>query len=155
MSRLQSFVIRELEPDLEIIHISYSLDGFHYKLKNNNSLNIKEILIVNPQIINYLISYHFNKKYKKILESYMNALQEESSDESSNGLLIILDEIARLRSILIRKYHTFLTKKKEEQLLKKLKILENEIRSKIIDLRLIKEQELVNNINIEEKGKSR
>lgn len=156
MSKLKSFIIKELNPDLEFIQISYPIEGFHYKLKKNNSLHIKEIVIVNKAIINELISYYFNKKYKKILEDYMNALQDESTDNSSDtGLLIALDETSRLRSILIRKYKTFLSKKNEEKFLKKIKILENEIRSKIIDFRLIKEQELTYTINIEEKSKSR
>lgn len=153
---MKSFIIKELNPDLEFIQISYPIEGFHYKLKKNNSLHIKEIVIVNKAIINELISYYFNKKYKKILEDYMNALQDESTDNSSDtGLLIALDEASRLRSILIRKYKTFLSKKNEEKFLKKIKILENEIRSKIIDFRLIKEQELTHTINIDEKSKSR
>lgn len=156
MRKLKSFIIKELNPDLEFIQMSYPIEGFHYKLKKNNSLHIKEIVIVNPAIINELISYYFNKKYKKILEDYMNALQDESTDNSSDtGLLMALDETSRLRSILIRKYKTFLSKKNEEKFLKKIKILENEIRSKIIDFRLIKEQELTHTINIEEKSKSR
>ncbi len=44
-------------------------------------------------------------------------------------------------NILIRKYNLIVSKKVEEKMLKKLKILENEMRSKVIDIKIIKEQE--------------
>lgn len=154
---MQNYIIKELESELEITRFSYDIDGFHYKLKKSNFLKIKEIIIINPILTNNLIAYHFNQKYKKILELYMNTLQDNDATDntSDEGLFLVLDEISKLRSILIRKYHLYLKKKTEEQLLKKIKILENEIRSKMIDLRLIKEQELAYTINIEEKSKSR
>lgn len=64
--------------------------------------------------------------------------------------MMALDEVTRLRTIIINKYHSFLKRQKEEELLKKLKFLENELRVKIIDYKLIREQELN-----KEKNKSR
>ena len=66
--------------------------------------------------------------------------------------MLALDEVARLRTIIINKYERFLKKKEAEELLKRLKVLENELRVKIIDFKLIKEQELINK---EERGKAR
>ena len=147
-----NFAIKNLKSDLEIMELETPIEGFHYKLKNNK---VKEIIIVNPQIIDSLITYYFDKKYKKILETYLNFLQEDEDNPTDTGFLIALDDIARLRNILIAKYNLILSKKKREKCLKKLKILENEIRSKIIDFRLIKEQELGNTMGEKEKSKSR
>ncbi len=147
-----NFAIKNLKSDLEIMELETPIEGFHYKLKNNK---VKEIIIVNPQIIDSLITYYFDKKYKKILETYLNFLQDDEDNPTDTGFLIALDDIARLRNILIAKYNLILSKKKREKCLKKLKILENEIRSKIIDFRLIKEQELGNTMGEKEKSKSR
>ncbi len=68
--------------------------------------------------------------------------------------MLALDEVAHLRTLMINKYKYFLKKQTEEELLKKLKLLENELRIKLIDFKLIKEQALTHN-NIEEKSKSR
>ena len=68
--------------------------------------------------------------------------------------MMALDEVARLRNIIINKYKFFLKRAEEEELLKKLKRLENELRVKIIDFKLIKEQSLAHN-NMEEKSKIR
>lgn len=150
---MKSFAIKEIEEDLEIMSYHYDLSGFTYKIRNHNSLDVKEITILSPSIVSHLVLYSFDKKYKKILEAYLVSLQDD--DDSTEGyLMMALDEIARLRSILIEKYHAYLKKDAETKMLKKLKILENEIRSKIVDIKLIKEQEMVHT-NIEEKGKSR
>ena len=66
--------------------------------------------------------------------------------------MLALDEVARLRTIIINKYQKFLKKKESEELLKKLKLLENELKEKIIDFKMLKTQELSKE---EERGKSR
>lgn len=150
---MKSYIIHELDREL-LLESSISLDkGFKYKVKSA-SLGVKEIIILEPYIIDNLIFNNFNCRYKKILEFYLTILQEED-DTSEGNFMIALDEIARLRSILIRKYNLVVSKKIEEKMLKKLKILENEIRIKVTQFKLIKEQEYVNTINEVTVGKSR
>jgi len=150
---MKSFVIHELNKSLELEEKISLKDGFKYKFKSS-SLGIKEIIILEPNIIDSLILNNFDKRYKKILEYYLTTLQNEDDSTDSN-FMIALDEIARLRSILIRKYNLVISKKVEEKMLKKLKILENEIRIKITQFKLIKEQECVNTINEQDVAKSR
>ena len=150
---MKSFIIKELKKSLKIEDFELKDSGFKYKIKNNNDLGVKEITIVSPDIVSDLISHNFDKKYKKILEFYFNSLQDEDTNEGN--LLLALDEITRLRNSLIKKYNIYVKRKVLEKLLKKLKILENEIRSKIIEFKLIKETMLGYNSNIEEKSKGR
>ncbi len=149
---MKSFVIHNLQDNLELASFNYHIEGFIYKC---NKRNVKEITIVNPEIVYALIKANFDKEYKKILEFYLKAI--ESDDESAEGSIIAaLNEIVRLKTIIFKKYHLALQKKEEEYFLKKLKLLENELRSKLIDFKLIKEQELVNNNKEAEKiAKSR
>ncbi len=150
-----SFTIKRLESDYELENFDYHIKGFHYPIKKNKrgTLKIKELIIVNPDIISNLICHNFNKKYQKIVECLLNNSDMNNDDESTGtNLMMALDEVARLRTIMINKYKYFLKKKTEEELLKKLKVVENELRVKIIDFKMIKEQELKSR---EETGKSR
>lgn len=149
---MKSFVIKEQKKDYEVLALNYNFEGFLYKLRNKY-LGVEAILIASPDIIGGLISSSFNKKYKKILELYLSIVDPDDETGETN-LMIALDEIARLRSIIICKYQNILKKKAADKLLNKLKLLENEVRSKLIDFKLIKEQELVNT-NVEESVKSR
>ena len=150
-----SYMIKKLESTYELTKFNYQIEGFSYPIKQNKrgNLKIKELIIVNPEIVSNLICHNFNKKYQKIVEYFFNN-SDVDDDNAGTNLMIALDEVARLRTIIINKYKRFLKTKKEEELLKKLKLLENELRVKIIDFKLIKEQELTHN-NIEEKSKSR
>lgn len=150
---MKSFVIHEIKKELELEESISIKGGFKYKIKSSN-LSVKEIMILDPYIIDQLILSNFNRRYKKILEYYISFLQNDD-DSSEGNFMIVLDEIARLRSILIKKYNLVVSKKIEEKMLKKLKILENEIRMKIIDYKLIKERERVNTIDEPYVGKSR
>lgn len=150
-----SFTIKRLESDYELENFDYHIKGFHYPIKKNKrgTLKIKELIIVNPDIISALISHNFNKRFQKIVELFFNS-NDYDEDATGTNLMMALDEVAHLRTIIINKYKRYLKKEKEEEFLKKLKVLENELRVKIIDFKLIKEQSLVHN-NREEKNKSR
>ena len=144
---MRSFTIKRLESKYELESFDYNIKGLHYPIKKNKK--IKELIIVNPDIISSLICHNFNKKYQKIVECLLaNSDFSDDTDNTGASLMLALDEVAHLRTIMINKYKTFLKKKDTEELLKKLKVLENELRVKIIDFKLIKEQE-------REKGKSR
>ena len=150
---MKSFVIHEIKKNLKLKDCISVRCGFKYSIKSSN-LKVKEIIIFDPFIIDQLIISNFNRRYKKILEYYIAFLQDEEGDNEGN-FMIALDEIARLRSILIKKYNLVVSKKVEEKMLKKLKILENEIRMKIIDFKLIKERECAYTMNEHSNGKSR
>ena len=149
------FTIKKIEETYELISFNYPVKGFSYPLKKNknNTWKIKELIIVNPDIISALISHNFDKKFQKIVELFFSS-NDYDEDSTGTRLMMALDEVAHLRTIIINKYKRYLKKEKEEEFLKKLKVLENELRVKIIDFKLIKEQSLVHN-NIEEKNKSR
>lgn len=152
---MKCFTIKKLDDVYELENFDYNIQGFHYPIKKNKSgsLKIKELIIVSPDITTNLICYNFNKKYQKIVECLFNNSDfNEDSDNTETNLMLALDEVARLRTIIINKYQRFLKKQEAEELLKRLKVLENELRVKIIDFKLIKEQERTNK---EERGKSR
>lgn len=154
---MKSFIIKEFPSCTINLSFDIKKDGFSYRFKLANDLGVREIIIMHPEIIDSLILANFNKRYRKIWEYYLYSLQEEDGFDSdtSGKLMLALDEITRLRGILIRKYHKNITCQCEEKMLKKLKLLENEIRMKIIDFKIIKEQELAHNNIMQEKSKAR
>ncbi len=154
---MKSFTIRIMGDSFKIKNFNKDIKGFYYPIKKNRvtSLKINELIIVSPDITTTLICHNFNKKYQKIVEYlFANCDINESDDGTDANLMIALDEVARLRTFIINKYKQFLKKKEEEELLRKLKVLENEIRIKIIDYKLIKEQNVALH-NVDAKGKSR
>ena len=105
---MKSFVIKKIDSILELDEPLTQIEGFKYIPKVKNKLKVNQMIVVNPEIIYSLVDFSFNKKYKKILELYLLILQNEENSTSDGNLMEILNEIARLRSILIRKYQKFL-----------------------------------------------
>ena len=110
---MKSYCLKKLNSNYELESFDYNIKGFHYRIKSNRDsfLKIKEVIIVNPEIISNLICHNFNKKYQKIVECFF--LNSDLDDDStSSNLMLALDEVARLRTIIINKYKIFLKKKK-------------------------------------------
>ena len=110
-------------------------------------MQVSHITVVNPRMIDSILSVKFNKRFNKLLK-YINYLLN-SDDSDSGNIAIALNEVALLRGILLNRYQKFLNQEKEELFLRKLRIVENELRLKEVMI-------LVNeNSYDEEKGKSR
>ena len=136
---MESFCIKKMGKNKILDYPIIDIEGFKYTPKKGKYQEIINFTVVKPSLINGLIMISFDKKYKKILEMYLACLSDE--DTSDGSLMLALNEVARLRHIIITKYQKVLSKKMLEKLLKKLKILENEMRIKIIDLKIIQENE--------------
>ena len=106
---MKGFTIKKLKKELEITKFEYNKEGFNYKFPNKKYF-LNDFVMFKPELIEILIINSFNKKYRKILEFYLKTISED--DETTSGNLVIaLDELSRLRTILLKKYnpmHNFL-----------------------------------------------
>ncbi len=146
---MSGFKIKKMRKKKNIGKLTSDLDGFVIHWKNED---IKEIKVVSINISSILIGNSFAKKYKKILEMYLEAFNEEGTTDSN--LMMILDEIKRMKDIINKKFMKYLKKADYEKFLKRLDLLDKEIKTKIVNICLIKEQQYAHNINAE-KNKSR
>ena len=147
---MASYVIRKKNKNNEIVYMEYSMPGYTFSPKKLVSyLNVKNINIVDNKMNDNILSIKFTERFNKLLK--LVSLYLNDSDASDSDTSLVLDEVALIKGILLNKYQKHLDIEKEKLFLKKLCIVENEI--KIKDLQ-IKEQHL-QTINQIEKGKSR
>ncbi len=100
-----------------------------YKFTPKKSLKIKEINVIDPSMIESILTIKFNKVFNKLLNVSIDVINDE--DSTSDDTAHVLGEVERLRGILLNKYHRFLTQEKEELFLNRLRYLENELKSKM------------------------
>ncbi len=116
-----------------IIYLEYDLDGYSFMPKNNKKyLDVQKIIIINPTLIDKILTIKFNVTFKKL--AYMIMLLLESDDTTDGFIDIALDEISKTRGIVLNKYQKFLTKEKELLFLNKLRMLESQLRIKQIQI---------------------
>lgn len=121
----------------DIVYINGELKGYDFSPKNssNNSLKINQIMIVNPTMTDKILTIKFKQRYKRLLMLVLSILNGDDSSTTEGDIIIVLDEIAKMRDILLHKYKSFLKKEKEKVFLEQLRGLENSLRAKIQEKR--------------------
>lgn len=128
---MTGFLIKRTDSDKKIKVMEYDKSGYDFKPKIMSSLcEINKITIFNPSMIDVILSKKIEKQFKRVAAITYDVLSSDD-DESASDAVIALDDVSKLRAIILNKYQKFLDKEKEKMYIKKLRVLENQLRSKI------------------------
>ena len=111
------------------------LKGFSFKPKNKslkNGVKVNKLVIINPSFTETILK----KKIKNRLELYLRfiiSLLDEDDDSDITDLRAALNDLTRYRQIIEKKYLLYLDKKYGEMLLRKIDMLEEELKKKIVN----------------------
>lgn len=148
----KTYTIVKEQTNGEKIYIDYSkFNGYKVKPRNNvkyDGVKVNSLVIMKPSFIEKLLK----KKVKRKLDFYLQyiiSLMDNDEEGEVGNLRLALDDLARYKSIVEYKYQKYLDQKYISLLLKKMDILEHEIKMK-----LIYKQEEVYELE-ETRGKSR
>lgn len=125
------FVVTKDEITQTITYKEYdSLKGYDFKPKNKLSkediINVDEMVIINPSLIEKLISKKCKKTLERILKLISFIYDDDETGEES--VTLALNEIAKFKELLDTKYKEYMKEKEYKLMLKKLEILENEVK---------------------------
>lgn len=149
---MASYLIKKDDRTNAIVCMEYELLGYKFNPKKTGKayLDVKEVTVVNPDLIENILTLKFEKRFKRLLAMAIHVQQDD--DASEEDTTIVLDEIELVREILLNKYQNYLKRSKEETFLKKLRIIENEMRIKQL---YIKEVNQAKEFEVEEPTKGR
>lgn len=126
-----------------------------YEVKPRNKVKeiskVNSVLIVNPSFIDKVLK----KKIKRKLDFYLQYIINVLDDDETSGdtdLKLALNDVAHYKSVIEYKYSKYLDQKYINLLLKKLNLLEHELKLKIV-YKSVPELEMEE--IVERKGKSR
>ncbi len=146
-----SYLINKGHHDDSVVSI-HELDGYKFKPKpgNGNYIRVNEVTIVDRVMIDKILSMKFDKSFKQLVTMAMNVINDDDADDDS--VEIVLNEAELVRQVLLNRYQKFLNYDKEQLFLKKLRLIENELRLKQVQIKrkamYLEEQE-------KQKGRSR
>ncbi len=131
---MASYLINKKHCDDLVISIK-ELDGYKFKPKSNNGKYIKvnEVTVVDRVMIDKILSMKFDKSFKQLVALALRVINDPDADDAEAE--IVLDEVELVRQILLNRYQKFLSHEKEQLFLKKLRIIENEIRVKQVQIK--------------------
>ena len=132
----------KIETDLK------KIPGFVFNPQNNikyDGIVIDELKLTKPELIEKILK----KKIKRKLSLYTQLIIEliDSSEEDDGTIDIVLNDLERYKRVINNNYKAYLRKKYLDLLHKKIELLENELKTKQMFLKL--------NVETEKKGKGR
>ena len=151
---MKSYLLKKVDKEYKnvVLNNDNKCYSFTPRIKN---LDVKKVSVYDSNLIDNILTNKFNRSLHEILNKTIIILNDD--DETTGGTGIVLDEIARLRSIIGTKYNEFLSKEKEEKFYSQLQLLEVEIQRETMERNM---NNMVNRMNYfeaqeNEKGYSR
>lgn len=136
---MAKYLISKSQENSQIIYLDDSLHGYKFKPKNKNNgsyIEVSEVTIYDYNMIDAILTAKFSRTFNKLVRMTKQVINDDE-ESTEDDVEICLDEVELVRQILIGKYESFLNQEKEQLFLKKLRVIENELRVKQM---LIKEK---------------
>lgn len=142
-----NYLIIKDKKSKKTIHLDgQKLEGYSL-IKNRNKLingvSVKNIVILKASFIEKVIDKKIDKKLKSLLELIASIC--ENNDDSSSSMRYALSEIEKFRRITINQFALYMNKKQLEKLEKKVKIIEQELTTRLYQYSQIYEQKELEN----------
>ena len=138
----------------EIAYIDYDrVSGFKFKPvnKGDNTISVNQMVIISPTFIEKVLTRKTKRKLELYLE-FIVKLLDEDDDTDITGLRSALNDITRYKDIVMHKYRVYLEQKYYELFMKKLSLLEYELKMKILHYKdNVADTEIKENYNYQEK----
>jgi len=106
--------------------------------KNDEIIDISKLSIYNAKMIDNILSEKYKRKYKRLLK--LVYLLYNDAFPGDSGYPAVLDESAKLRSLLIDKYDKYLSLNKRKKFLKELDYIESEVKLRYVERRVFESQ---------------
>lgn len=141
---MKNYMIAKSNYNGEIVFINYDkLDGFRVTPKNfikYPGVKVNSLMIVKPSFIEKVLKKKVKRKLNYYLE-YLIAVADDSDD--STDFRQALNDLTRFKEIVEYKYRKYLDDRYINLLLKKISVLEREIKSKLIYKKIKREDNII------------
>lgn len=121
------------------------LNGFSFKPRNNvayGGILVSKCVMFNPSYTETILKKKIKNRLELYLRFIISILENDDDDTDITDLRAALNDLTRYKSIVRNKYLLYLDKRYAEILLKKIELLEQELKRKIINF-VPKEEEYV------------
>ena len=124
-----AYILKQNSDKKELFSGDIDFTGYKFNSKRSkNIIKVSNVTVVDPKMINDILTIKFNRRFKKLLTLVSAVLNDTDATDADTALA--LDEVQLVKEILLNRYQKFLNQEKEELFLKKLRVLENELRLK-------------------------
>ncbi len=134
---MASYLVNKEHQDNSVVSF-HELDGYVFRPRpsHGNYINVNQVKIVDGVMIDKILSIKFNKSFKQLVALALKVINDETdSTETDTACEVVLGEVELVRQVLLNRYQKFLSYEKEQLFLKKLRLIENELRMKQVRIK--------------------
>lgn len=120
-------------------------NGFHFKPLNRVSysgITVNKMVMIKPSFVEKVLKRKIQKRLEIYLRFIISIIDADDDDTDITNLRAALNDLTRYKEIVKNKYMRYLDKKYAELLLKKIELLEQELKSKIVNFKMPEEKEI-------------
>lgn len=149
---MENYIIKKKNKNKKLNKFNFLEEGYVFKpnIKSDNLIKISSLSITNLEMTNTILKKKLDASFRKLAAIILRVLNGE--DTTSGDVAIALDELSREKERTLTKYKEYLKKEEYEKYGKRLKVLEHELKEKLVVLKLEEERVYAENL---EKGHSR
>ena len=117
------------QDDLKLAYYKVKMDGLEVNPINRVpglTIKAKKVVLIDEDLRHEYIKQRINRKIDKIIKFMMRILNDDGTTDEDTGL--VLDELNRLKGIVINKYKEYISNTEYKTLLTKLIIIEEEFK---------------------------
>ena len=126
---MKKYIIHKDNPNEKLLY--YNVDVVGLSVTPNKSvpgykITAKKLTLVDPDLREAYIKQKINKKIDRVIKFMIKILNDEDTSDEDAG--IVLDEINKLKGIIINKYKEYMIESEYKSLLTKLILIEEEFK---------------------------
>lgn len=125
------YLIKRKNRNKKIIKFVYDDCGYEFKpnIHNANLIQISNLYLLDEASVSRILIKKQEKSFRRLAAITLSVINDE--DATSGDALIALDEIARLKSVILKKYQRYIKREEQDKILKRLKVLENDLKVRL------------------------
>ena len=131
---MPSYLINKKKSIKEIKSIQ-DIDGYQFEpnLERKDLIKVTKVTVVDKKMIDKILSMKFERYFRRLV--MLAKMLIENDDSTDDDADIVLDEAQLVKEILENRYKKYLGYEKEQLFLKKVKIIENQVQMKKIEIK--------------------
>ncbi len=134
MSVLKSYVVKKKNKNKKISKFKIKMEGYEFKpnIRKENLIKIDSLVVYNFEIIERLLEKKIEISFRKLTKLVLKEVNDDEGDQG--GICIALNELTKIKSMLINEYKIFIKKTEYDKYMKRLKLFEKELKNKLFFL---------------------
>ena len=126
---MKKYIIDKDNPNEKLLYYNVNVVGLSVTPKKSvpgYNVIAKKLTLVDPELREAYIKQKINKKIDRVIKFMIKILNDEDTSDEDAG--IVLDEINKLKGIIINKYKEYMLESEYKALLTKLILIEEEFK---------------------------